>query len=620
MMRWFRTGAMLMALSLSGCGGGKVVRFPLVRAWSEPYELTSRSGVELEKDRYGSLYGVGYDKEEIAPTDYDEIIPFPASKDLVLGRRHDTHKLDVILLRSRKILQTDFVEGMLAQNAYATVLFGSRAPDPKTGRQEVVVMDTEGKPWATLYAKKGATRVYLFGQLIVMDSVDDKGIPFSSLHDRHGMPISPRLAPLVHTQREMVGRYVSPVGTRVRLPARIAIRPGNSGVFDAPGNQPSIAIGRVPPKTKWDAFDRVIVRPILEDGTLAPIPNGALGFVPLNIAGDYWRNVVGALRHAPMHTQWCVVYPTATGFQFAIGRGGAAEVALQADAGRLPVYDELEFVAGTETVTEFTDERRPAGYVARLVSTGRWVHFDAETGEIVPRGDNFGQGFATGEEARFLRTKEEAEQRAKEEAEARQQALVKAALERARAERERAAWEADRPRREAEARARAEVLAKEQRRAEDELIAKVQQLPHFAAGDRTRRYYMDAQALRWKVSALRSPRVWEVFLTHYGVMDAACLVDARAVSVDAAVLAKAEQELRALNAAEDARMRTLVRASEPSMWDEMAKALDGMSRSSSVSPAGASYLQQVGYENIVKQNTQAWSNGANPWGRSWATK
>jgi len=610
----------LIGVATLGCGGGTIRRESLVYAWSEPYQLVKREGVNFGNDRYGTLYGVSYEKEEIAPTDYDEITRFDFSKDLVLGRRHDSHKLDVILLRERKVVKTDFVQAMLSQNAYVTVLFGAREPDPRTGRQEIVVMDNRAREWSTLYATKGLTRLYVYGRMIVMDSVDEQGKPFSSLHDRYGTPISPKLLPLVHTQRETLGRYQNYAKIPVRLPARIVLRREKNGVFDARGNQPSIAIGKVPEKTRWDAFDRVIVRPILEDGTLAPIPKGALGFIPLNLAGDYWRKVAGAVSYAPMHTQWCVVYPTETGFQFAVGKGNAAEVALQAEAGALPVYDELDFVdPGTFDPAEFREDRKPAGYAARLVSTGRWVHFDAETGEVVARGDNLGQGYATKEEARLLRTAEEARLRAQEEAEARQKAIAKAAVERARAERERAAWEADRPRREAEARARAAQAEAQRTRAEDEVLAKVSKLPHFPPTDPTRRYYMDAQAVRWNVHALRSARVWTEFLTRYGAIDDACIAEARSVGVSAAVLAAAEAELRTLREAEDARNRARNPGTGPSPWDEMAKALDGMSRPG-VTPAGSTYLQQIGYENITKQNTQAWSNGANPWGRSWAPK
>ncbi|MBZ0153824.1 MAG: hypothetical protein K8J09_20030, partial [Planctomycetes bacterium] len=35
---------------------------------------------------------------------------------------------------------------------------------------------------------------------------------------------------------------------------------------------------------------------------------------------------------------------------------------------------------------------------------------------------------------------------------------------------------------------------------------------------------------------------------------------------------------------------------------------------------GTYFLNRIGYDSMVQQNTRAWSNGANPWGHGWGPR
>ncbi|MCC7397670.1 MAG: hypothetical protein IT455_11460 [Planctomycetes bacterium] len=549
---------------------------------------------EMPDGRFATAFGLMRGDTVLVRPDYVGIWPIDLSGRLCTGRRIDDNRLDLLHTDDGRVVRTDFTAMQWSDGPHGLTLLGQR-PGAAPGRQDVVVIDPHGNEFCTLYALPGRTRIFCQGAILAIDSHDENGAPYSSVHDAFGTPISTKLAPLVHTQYVTAGNHPSPYQGAYRLPVRV-FPPERDQLF-APGSVTScVVVGTLPEHPDRGGFDRRLLRPLLPDGRLAPVPAGALGWLPVHLDDQRHEDLVrdrGQELYS-LHTHWAIVYPHGDEFRFAVGCGELTALARAAELGTLPVYDRLVFLEGAEASMgelgkQYFPGGRPGCYVVQDAVTGAWIRMNAETWSPTPNGDNGGAGFLSFEEAKRGETTAQTAAR-----------LAQAAAARAAAAREQ---------------------LERQRRFEAAIDAEVAKLTPTSP------------SREWRDLAWRSGRasIWNSYLSVETRPRAADLAEATRGGAAAGVLYEAR---RRFDASEEVLARdrreeawAAARAAEARRAELVQQINDaGTNVVRSAAPAasgdapGTYFLNRIGYDSMVQQNTRAWSNGANPWGHGWGPR
>lgn len=590
----------VLALLLAACAATKPDWVAPIRPGSS-VSKASFYGVAYPEGHFGDAGGLMRNGKLVVPPDYRNIYPVDAQDRLLVGRRIDNQRLDLLHPEEERVIHTNFDVMSWNFGSHGLTLLAMR-DGTVSGRKDVVVIDAAGNEFCTLYATPGKTRIHCHGSILAIDSVDENGEAYSSIHDAYGLPISPKLTSLVHTQYVTAGRYHGPGQARYRLPKRVF--PGDWNNVFAPGEVTScIVVGTLPAHDDRSFLDRRLLRPIAEDGSLAPLPAGSVGWFPVHLDGTLYSTPGKGYHHSTysLHTHWAIVYPHGEDYRFAVGKGDFASIASRAELGELPMYDRLVFLDGAESSasdfgTNYMEGGKPGCYAVRFAATGNWVRIDAETWTPTANGDNGGAGFLSLEEARLGETKEQTA--------AREARLL--------AERLAAAREAEKQ--------RLEQL--ERRRAFDAyvdgLVAKLTD---------------DSPQSEWRNLARMSGRaaLWDRYLSREPAPSAVDIEWAQQAGANASIVYQAqmlrdrnqEQILRdrriaEVNAREEASARR--RQLEDELRAMPSSNASAWSGSSSDSAPGTYFLDRIGYGAMVEQNTRAWANGANPWGHSWGPR
>ncbi|MBP9112531.1 MAG: hypothetical protein KBF88_06955, partial [Polyangiaceae bacterium] len=446
--------------------------------------------------------------------------------------------------------------------------------DTSEVEKRITLIDRKGIPRSTFFAKVGKTILRPHGQVMVLDSVDEQGNAFSSVHDATGLPITPKMAEFLHS------RYAYPSEPEPPLFLRKSER---EGLWTLLGNRSSAVVGRLPESFAKNGMERRIVRPLRDDGKFVTLPKGSIGMMPLALDAYSADNI-------PAHTHWAVVFVEANGFRFAVGTGDPERVCELAGENKLPVYESLEPLfwrtdRGQETPGMTVYAAKPVGGAWQLVRASNWttmlVPFAGESasyGSSLEVREAWIRGVReTRRLAEVKRVAEEVERRKKEAA----LAELKAAALRQQFE---ASFQAKYP--------GVGIVILHQIGTQEMWTRYIER---FQAAD-----LLDENDLRVAASKGVSPTLLASARVH---------VQDHKRRMDEYKAAFAERLARQIK--EDAeRMR------EEARWI----ITDWPSSVGGNSSAGMTYLNKIGYESMVKQNTQAWSSGANPWGQAWGPK
>lgn len=564
----------LLAVVLTGCGGagGKTIYSEKTKFGYQSFYVRRTD----DKGNYvGALTGLDRNGTRILDPIY-AFLTFPVTSvnkeepGYAFGYRDESKKVwEVISLPSGKARATTFTKMTTKSVVHPsgmtqTLMVGMRELPDK--RAEFTILDDAGNERSTFFGKEGSTTFRKQGDAIVLDSIDEEGKPFGSIHDKTGLPISPKMMPFFHTNLS--------VGDR---PDQGYFRASRSKEMESfwgyVGNQANVVVGRLPQQSI--AGGR-IVRPVLDDGSLLAPPKGAIGFLPLVFQPDDPDRI-------HVHRLWAVVFVGDSGLRYAVGAGLPKFVAERAANNELPIYEDIRVAKYADASTQFA---------VRPLGTKTFEILHAYDGSILFRDPS--RTFATPEETLAAWNVSQEAEKKRAEAEA-----VKKRVE------------------------AAKKLVADLQRENARLRAVVE-----ASISSDGKYYEGLMAIR----SVGDKDLWTRFIEKYKNRDNALSNDdlrwAEQKGVEPTLLAAArshildyQRRMSEYDAAVAARLARLHRENSERMAEEARWFItDWPSSIGGNSSAGMTYLNKIGYESMVKQNTQAWSGGSNAWGRSWGPK